>query len=38
MPARYGHVLKRARISPWAVEIRTPPQVRSHVYRGGVTF
>lgn len=36
-PARYGHVLKRSRISPRAVEIRTPLQVHGYVYGGGVT-
>jgi hypothetical protein len=34
-PARYAHVLKHARISPHAVEIRTPLQVHHHVYSGG---
>jgi hypothetical protein len=36
-PARYGHLLKRARISPRAVEIRTPLQVDNYVRGGGVT-
>lgn len=35
-PARYGHLLKLARTSPRAVEIRTPLQVHNHVY-GGIT-
>ena len=34
--ARYGHMLKVARISPHAVEVRTPSQVRQHVYDNGV--
>lgn len=36
-PARYGHVLKATRISPHAVEIRTPIQVHQHIHGGGVT-
>lgn len=36
-PARYGHLLKAARISPQAVEIRTPIQIHRHVYGGGVS-
>jgi len=36
-PARYGHLLKVSRISPRAVEIRTPLQVHNHVYGGGIT-
>lgn len=35
-PTRYGHMLKVARISPHAVEVRTPSQVRQHVYDNGV--
>ncbi len=35
--ARYCHLLKRARISPRAVEIRTPIQVGNHVRAGGIT-
>jgi hypothetical protein len=35
-PSRYGDVLKRARISPDAVENRTPLQVHNYVY-GAVT-
>jgi hypothetical protein len=35
-PDRYGRVLKASRISPQAVEIRTPFQVRRHLYGGGV--
>jgi hypothetical protein len=36
-PARYGRLLKRAKISPRAVEVRTPAQVRDHVYGGGIS-
>jgi hypothetical protein len=36
-PARYGHLLKATRISPYAVEFRTPLQVHQYVYGGGVT-
>jgi hypothetical protein len=36
-PARYGVLLKAARISPRAVEIRTPLQVHAYVYGDGVT-
>ncbi len=35
-PDRYGRVLKASRISPQAVEIRTPFQVRRHLFGGGV--
>jgi hypothetical protein len=35
-PDRYGRVLMASRISPQAVEIRTPAQVRRHLYGGGV--
>jgi hypothetical protein len=37
-PARYGLLLEAFRISPHAVEIRTPLQVHNHVYSGGVTM
>lgn len=33
-PALYGTVLKRARVAPHAVEIRTPVQVHRHVFGG----
>jgi hypothetical protein len=36
-PAVYGQRLKVGRISPRAVEVRTPSQVRDHVYSGGVS-
>jgi hypothetical protein len=36
-PARYGQLLKAAKISPHAVEIRTPLQVHQHIHGGGVT-
>ena len=36
-PAHYGQLLKAARISPHAVEIRTPIQVHRHIYGGGIT-
>ena len=36
-PEQYGFLLKAARISPHAVEIRTPRQVHEHVYGNGVT-
>lgn len=35
-PDRYARMLKATRISPDAVEIRTPSQVRRHLYGGGV--
>lgn len=35
-PTRYGFMLKQARISPHAVEIRTPIQIRAHIFGGGV--
>ena len=37
-PARYAHVVKHSRISPHAVEIRTPLQVHHYVHGGGGTL
>jgi hypothetical protein len=34
-PALYGQVLKAARISPDAVEIRIPIQIHRHLYSNG---
>jgi len=36
-PGEFGHRLKAAKISPRAVEIRTPLQVHSHVCGSGIT-
>ena len=36
-PAHYGQLLKAARLSPHAVEIRTPIQVHRQIYGNGVT-
>jgi hypothetical protein len=36
-PGHYGRLLTESRLSPHAVEIRTPIQVRQHIYGNGVT-
>lgn len=36
-PTMFGHLLKAVKISPRAVEVRTPLQVHSHVHGGGIT-